>query len=312
MRELILNLNKLLGTQYTKEINLWVSAQYGRVSLCNGESITLADVSEKEIVLTVSSAISTLFLTPHELFRHCLVIPSINKGAQKFTAIFEIKPGFYKQLLNSTKKIRIDAMSIVKKGDLFERYGQLKHIRHEVSVGSTEPVYYFINGTIIDSKQPFSLGFSQVELEAVGEEAFEKKYNNANPFNEEEWENVIFSALFLRLLVDDPSILIINALKEEKIEKYRAASKLDREYYQQSEAAEDTVFSSYGRVIAKKFNRFNVLTARKSTEAKSPTLTLVASNNTPQQTRPKTIPVEVNKLLTPNDKGFVYDEFGEF
>jgi hypothetical protein len=313
MRELILNLNKLFGTQHTKDINRWVSVQYNRISLCNDEPITLKDVSTKEIVLTVSSAITKLSLTPHELFRHCLLVPSINKGLQKFSVVFEIKPSFYKQLLTSCKKISINDMSIVKKGDLFERYGQTKHIKHEVSVGSNEPVYYFINGTIIDSGQPFSLGFNQSELEAVGEEAFEKKYNNANPFNIEEWQDIVFSALFLRLLDDDPAILIINALKQEKIERYRAAKKLCMDYYQKSDEADDTVYASYGRVIAKKFNRFNALTARQNTEIKKPALKIVSSNdNIPEKTTAKNTPVEVKKALNPGDKGYVCDEFGSF
>lgn len=311
MRNLILILNKLLGAQHNKEINRWVRSQYARVSLYINEVITLSDVSENEIILTVSDALSKLSLTPHDLFRHCMLLPSINNGLQKFTAVFEIKPGFYKQLLTSTKKIRIDNMSIVNKGDLFERYGQLKHIKHEANKGGNEPVYYFINGTVIDSKQPFSLGFNHTELQAVGESIFEKKYNNANPFNKDEWHDMIFSALFLRMLDDDPSLLIYDTLNEDKIDKLLAAKSWDRTYYDHSEEDIDTIYNSYGRVIAKKFNRFNAITARKNTEVKASALSLVASNATPQKVVQKSTTVEIKKL-TSHDAGFVYDEFGEF
>ncbi|MDO6488057.1 hypothetical protein Q4503_10125 [Colwellia sp. 6_MG-2023] len=312
MRNLILTLNKLLGAQHNKEINRWVSGQYGRTSLYNNEMITLNDVCENEIILTVSDALSKLSLTPHHLFRYCMLLPSINKGLQKFTVVFEIKPGFYKQLLTSTKKIRIDDMSIVNKGDLFERYGQLKHIKHEANQDVNDPVYYFINGIVIDSEQPFSLGFNQTELQAVGESIFEKKYNNANPLNKDEWHDMIFSALFLRMLDDDPSLLIYDVLNEDKIDKLLAAKSWDKTYYNNAEEDTDTIYSSYGRVIAKKSNRFNAITARQNTETNTPTLSLVSSTDLPKKLAPEKVDNVPQKKLTSNDAGFVYDEFGEF
>ena len=306
MRDLIISLNTLLGSQYNKQINRWVSRQYSRQSICHREFIALKDVPEQDIILTVSSAIS-------KLFRHCLVIPSVNHNMQKFTAVFEIKPSFYKQLLTSGKKIRIDAMSVVNKGDLFERYGQTKHITHKANIGTTEPVYCFINGTIVDSDEQFSLGFNQTELHAVGESTLEKKYNGVNPFTIEEWHDISFSALFLRLLDDDPFVLIHDSLKKEKLEKYRDAKTLSMTYIKKNEEDDSAVYSSYGRIIANKFNRFDALSARQNTEAKPPTLTIVTSNDSPhQQASAKSQPVEVKKTLTSTNKGFVYDEFGDF
>jgi hypothetical protein len=314
MRELITSLNKSLGSQHNKEINKWVNKQYNRISQYGQEAISLNDVKPSEVVNVVMSTMTQLDLTPIELFRYCLVVPSLNKGLQSFIAVMEIMPGFYKHQLTVGKKIAINDMAIAYHGERFERYGSDKHIIHKPNLEKTHQKYCFINGTIIDESKQFSVGFNEAEIQGIGESIFEKKYNGVNPFNKKEWDDIVFSALYHRLY-DEPAFImqIENVLKEDKLIKFEAARKNMLIYYDEDSDTEkeSLVYSSYGQLIAKKSNRFNALTARKSQNSRKPDLKVVASN--PQIPKVKKAePKTVEKALTVCDKGYVNDEWGGF
>ena len=316
MKELIASLNRSFGSEHNKEINKWVNKQYNRISYYEQEAITLHDVESSDVVNMVTSTMTQLNLTPTELFRHCLVVPSLNKGLQSFIAVIEILPSFYKHQLTAGKKITINDMAIAYHGERFERYGSDKHIIHKASIEKTDPKYCFINGTLTDENKLFSVGFNEAEIQGIGEAIFEKKYNGVNPFNKSEWDDIIFSALYHQLY-DEPFFLmqINNVLKEDKLNKYETARSLMLAYYDEDATSEKEacVYSSYGQLIAKKTFRFNALTARKSQNVKKPTLTVVASNPEINPKNKTNITIaQPEKALSVGDKGYVNDEFGGF
>lgn len=59
------------------------------------------------------------------------------------------------------------------------------------------------------------------------------------------------------MLDDDPALLLNNVLDEERLDRYFAAKALSMDYYNKSEEENDTVYTSGGDVIAKKFSNFS-------------------------------------------------------
>lgn len=286
MRSLIIELNKIFGANENAKITKWVNNEFARKIDVEGVIISLEDVKEQAVLSAVCNAIQELGLTVNELTSGTYLIAALDVYQQEFTATIELRPAVYSSVINKAAKIVSE--SVVREGDVYERYMSDAHIVHRpVPANKGAPVLAYINGEVEqgDCTLVFSSSLSEEELAGVQASFIAAKFGGVDPLLPCEWEEVYLASVYRRLNDESIFTLVSESLNPEDLARYSKLVSFGHEAFSKEANSNNIIKCSYGRVIGKKVFRYNAIEAKVASEAKKPELVLIQGSapakNTP-------------------------------
>tara|TARA_R110000868_G_scaffold143864_3_gene362503 strand:- start:2241 stop:3155 length:915 start_codon:yes stop_codon:yes gene_type:complete len=294
MRDTVIVLNNLFGAQKNRELTIWLNDQFSRKGSFEGGSVSLSDIKEENIINAILEVDAQLSLTVDQFIRYVMVVPALSKNQQTFEPVIRFKSGLFKSLVQYSKQIKIDTLEAVRQGDKFERYGNDKHVFHQQSPNNHDaPIsMVYLNGTIKDTAQEFSVVLNEKEVEAVKTQMIEKFYNGVDSFTTDEWVDVVFSALFSRMYDEDIFIVLQGILSDSHFGLYKKLKSFGLERFNSQSNGGLKVYSSYGKHIGTKRFNFNAIEKHQQAKATAPELKLISGGVGKKNTDTKIMPVD--------------------
>lgn len=258
MRKILIELNNLYGAQHTRALTVWLNEQLIRRGIFDGGTITLQEVDETAIIATLKHLAASVPLNAAQLIEHVYLVPAMDTRQINFECVARFKASFYTLLITADLQITINNLGVVREGDKIERVGYDQHIGHKPAKNNDKcPItMVYINGTVKADKSPFSMHLSTEEIEGVYDSHVNKLFNGIDPYDTDMLPDVFLASMFNRLFDEDIFSVISRRMSDDALDAYAALKQFNGERYQQQHIESSNVYSSFGKLVAKKKVRF--------------------------------------------------------
>ncbi len=256
MRTLINALSHHFGSDELSTINDFVNSQFQRQSTVHNSSFSLFDIEDMDLCSKhILEFLHITSLSLSEFVDNCLIVPSIDSSQQTILAHVIVRPTLYLKLLSDVTTINY---SIVKSTDLFECYTTDELPIHEIKSGERGSIIAsFIGGSVKSTQQHFSCYLNQTEIEEIATLISEVLFPQVDALSLQEHEELLISAVFRRF-ISEPSFCSLKAeISSDLFKKLESIIHYCNGQYTKL-AVNDAVYSSWGKVIAKKVVRYKV------------------------------------------------------
>jgi hypothetical protein len=305
MKTTINYLRKTFGADDYNNIVNWVNAQYSRRGTQFGQSVSLADCNEFEAMSVVKNAVESLALSVDEVLFGISILPRINDSMSDFEVVCHINAWLFKNAFTRAG-MQVDEVIFAREGDDVAYSGTNKHITYK-SAGDNK------NAPILCAFMNFSFPAHGVkgcvmldkdEVEGVKDAAVEHMFNGLNILTENEWLDAAVALMFKRLLSESTFTTIHKVLSKDVLNSLASMVAYSEAFFSNKKSDESQgdskVYNDYGRVIARKFFRFNIVDIKKHNNV-TPIDSVKKENNTGSETTPesfdeRTTPVEFGQF----------------
>lgn len=256
MRQLIIDMGDLFKKERTAKINEYVLEQFSRVVLMNDTAVSLHDVSERDIYCAVQDVTEKLSLSFAQLQKHVRLVPGVDRKRNMLTAIPEVAPSYFKELLSESGFIKIDDEVVLLSTDDHVVTGSNAHVEFNKNPRTADSAIMAACINLTVSGQPNSCGIGFSELDSIQASYIDIKYGGVNAFSESEWDEVFLACVYRRLLKDDALIMGLSKLQGSIYERYHAAIEHHSGYFKKQQEADNIVRNAFGSVIGRKVQLF--------------------------------------------------------
>lgn len=256
MRRIILAITDHYKSNNTAKITHFVQTQYNRVVIYENTPITLHEVSESDILISLNNVLEKLELSFNELLDFVCLVPAIDRTTKQLTAVVELKSSYFRNLINSSTKTKVHEDFILYTTDMYQLYGNDNHINYR-SLNlkpDSEVIAACINFNI--NKNKGSCGLSLKELQAIKKLYIDIKYGGLNAFSDDEWLDIYLASTYRRALEDDALQCPENILGKPVTTKYKIATEMHNIFFRKQKKADSLIKNDFGRVIGRKTNLF--------------------------------------------------------
>ena len=259
MRNPIIKLNELYGNENNQALTVWFNKQVIRISIFNNGAVSLMDVDESKILTAITRLNACIPMTAKQFVEYTELHAVMNQSQLDFEPVFRFNSNFYRFLLEASGSVLINAFSLVREQDKFERYGHDKHVVHipNESKNDAPIIMAYVNGSASLLDVEFSVVLNKNEIEGVKENLIKNAFNGANPYSEIEWEDAYLSAVTERLYDEDVFSGIAGELGEDVLSLFKAVKLYNEDRFQNKTLNKLKVYSDYGKHIATKKFRFS-------------------------------------------------------
>ena len=257
MRRIILAITEHYKSNSTAKITHFVQSQYNRVIIHENTPITLHEVNESDILLTLNEALEKLDLQVNELLNFVSIVPAIDRISKKLTAVVELKSEYFRNLVNSSSNAKVHEDFILYNSDMYQLCGNNEHINYRQfpMKEDSEVIAACINFNIGSNRA--SCGLSLKELHTIKELYIDIKYGGMNPFNDDEWLDIYKASTYRRALEDDALQCPEKILGKPVTAKYKVAIEMHNVFFREQERADSLIKNDFGRVIGRKTTLFS-------------------------------------------------------
>ncbi len=305
MKTTINYLRKTFGADDYNNIVNWVNAQYSRRGQQFGQSLSLADCNEFEVMSVVKNAVESLALSVDEVISGISILPRINDSMSDFEVVCHINAWLFKNAFTRAG-MQVDEVVFARDGDDVAYSGTNKHITYKAASDSKNSpiICAFMNFSFPANGVKGCVMLDKDEVEGVKDAAVEHMFNGLNILTEDEWLDAAVALMFKRLLSESTFTAIHKVLSKETLNTLANMVAYSEAFFSNKKSDESQgdskVYNDYGRVIARKFVRFNIVDIKKHNNV-TPINSVKKANNTGSETTPKsfderTTPVEFGQF----------------
>ena len=269
MRQLLQSLKKRYPNDDKDKINHWVNCQYARKGVAMGMGVTLRDVDEYSVVNTVERAIDNLSLPFEDLYSSIKVVARINSTYSAFEPVIHVGFAVYQRIFIEAGMVINDLLFGFNADEVIYS-GSQKHIEYTQGKRSNDSIEPKVENVFINYELPAidikgSLIIDAEEISAVKESGINNGLNGVNPYSDDEWLSIAAALVFKRLMSDANFTAIVKVFPQSTVTYVKDIIALSEECYGKVKGDDDDnlVYSSYGKVIARKFKRFNIMDKKK-------------------------------------------------
>lgn len=257
VRRIILAISEHYKSNNTSKISGFVQTQYNRIVIHENTPLSLHEVNESDILLSLNECLSKLELDLSELLNFVSIVPAIDRITKQLTAVIELKSAYFQNLINSSSNTRVHEDFILYSTDMYQLQGNNNHIMYRELPTNTdrEVIASCINFNI--GKDRGSCGLSLKELRAIKKLYIDIKYGGLNPFNEDEWLDLYKASTYRRALEDDALQCPERVLGKAITQKYKVATEMHNVFFRKQERADTLIRNDFGRVIGRKTQLFS-------------------------------------------------------
>lgn len=257
MRRIILAITEHYKSNNTAKITHFVQNQYNRVIIHENTPISLHEVNESDVLLTLTEALKNVDLQINELLKFVDIVPAIDRITKRLTAVVELKSAYFRNLINSSSEAKVHEDFILYNSDMYQLCGNNDHINYRQFPLKTnsEVIAACINFNFGANRG--SCGLSLNELQVIKKLYIDIKYGGLNPFNDDEWLDVYKTSTYRRALEDDALQCPEKKLGKPIAAKYKIAIEMHNVFFRKQERADSLIKNDFGRVIGRKINLFS-------------------------------------------------------
>lgn len=257
VRRIILAISEHYKSNNTSKISGFVQTQYNRIVIHENTPLSLHDVNESDILLSLNECLSKLELDLNELLSFVSLVPAIDRVTKQLTAVVELKSAYFRNLIDSSNTTKVHEDFILYSTDMYQLQGNNSHImyRELPAKSDREVIASCINFNIGINRG--SCGLSAKELGVIKKLYIDIKYGGLNPFNEDEWLDLYKASTYRRALIDDALQCPEKLLGKAITQKYKLAIEMHNVFFSKQERADTLIRNDFGRVIGRKTKLFS-------------------------------------------------------
>ena len=305
MKTTINYLRKTFGADHYNDIVNWVNTQYSRRAKQFDQSVSLADCNEFEVMSVVKNAVESLALSVDEVLSGISILPRINDSMSDFEVVCHVHAWLFNTAF-SRAGMQVDDIVFAREGDDVAYSGSNKHIDYELTGGnhSSPIICAFMNFSFPANGTEGCVMLDKDEVAGVKDAAVEHMFNGLDILSDDEWLDAAVALMFKRLLSESTFTAIHKVLSKEVLNTLANMVAYSEAFFSSKKddasPGDNKVYNDYGRVIARKFVRFNIVDIKKHNNV-TPIDSVKKTNNTgdgitPESFEDRTTPVEFGQF----------------
>lgn len=275
MRKVTQCLLAKFGAQFNSEVNVLVSQWYSKSYPIFDMSVSLKDINEMAIVRTLEHVIDTYGLVMADM-KDIALLPALANNKCDIKVQVITLPALIERKLASFCNVEYGFWT---ENDVLNISDSATHITIQKGDECDEVMGMYMNGTLCDSGELFSVYFNNVELQGVFNQLNGKLLNGVQlncAFLE---KNIALRALFYRLIDSDIGFM----LSQEDDVIFDMVKDMVSVGNEISESAvgNNMVFSSWGERIGVAFKKYDITDIQKAKTQEAPNkkhLSVVVNN----------------------------------
>lgn len=252
MRKVIDCLLSKFGVNNNREVNVLVSRWYAARYNLFDMQVSLKDINEMAVVRTLEHAIDTYKLSFDDMGGLALLPALAANKCDIFLRIVYL-PSLIESKLSSFCSVEYGYWSDKDEVTISDAGEHIKVVKNE---GGHEYLGVYLNGTVNESGEKFSVSYTKDEINRLFDDVGTKLLNGVQLEEQALQENIVLRALFYRLIDSDIGFM----LSQQDEALYEMTKKMVSVGTEAVEQVEQNtfVFSSWGERIGVAFKKYDI------------------------------------------------------
>lgn len=270
MKPTINYLKSEFGNQAHNQVVNWVNVQYSRGGELHGQTISLRDCAEMDVLKAVKHLRESVSLPLSSLLSGIYVAPRLNSSMSGFEVVTKVSAGCFQEAFNSAG-IVIDAIEFAHEGDDVSYQGTAYHTgikRQKQPDDNAKVVCAFMNFTHTATGLVGSVLLNQEEIEQERNSCVLNMFHGLDVFSDAEWQQSCTALLFKRVISESSFTSLCRVLDGADLTYIQDLIALSEVFYSDSKSGQSdmVIRNDYGKIIARKFHRFNAMDRKKQND----------------------------------------------